>query len=489
MIWGQIAWGALLAGLLGFTFRRAWKWEHGAGERALFSEKRGKETFVFVPPTVLIWVLLVFLVIFLWHFGVQRGLIHFAALAFEVLLLLSAYFVVLLLLLPLLRRWFSARMCAVLWLVPDFLSWQAHALINTLPLPRLMIYLPRNVWPVIGTVWLFGFLVVIGYYFIQHLILCMWLRKNSAPESDKEIREVWKLEQEALDYRRPTALLRADVSAPFSIGQTKRSRCTVLPERGYTKEELSMIFRHELHHLQRYDADTKVFLCLCNALCWFNPLVWTATRKAADDLERSCDEIVTGEMEAGERRAYANLLLASAASGKGFTTCLSGAAGTLRYRLKSVMDQRRRLLGTAVLMAALFGCVMCFGTVSVSDTRGNFTSLILDPDTEIQAVYDGNSPDTLRWGPDTLIWDEPALRETLEGIELEHLAGLRSPVLHGMKITFVLSEGRFVTLTDQVVVIHNYHKYNSTADCYIVNDPVDWEGLRACLHTVGGQQQ
>ena len=474
MMWGQVVWGALLAGLLGFTFHRAWKWEHGAEAHVLFTEKYGKETYVFVPPTVLFWILLVFLIIFVWFFGPSNGLLHFAALAVEVLLLLSFYYVLLLILLPFLRKWVSARACAVLWLVPAFLSWQANGLINTLPLPRRTIYIPRHLLSVIGAVWLVGFVMVGGYYLISHLAFCARVRKQSAPETNDEIYAIWEFERKALDYRRPVSLLRADVSAPFSMGQTKRTRCTVLPKHDYTKEELSMIFRHELHHLQRCDVDTKVFLCLCNALCWFNPLVWIATRKAADDLERSCDEIVTETMDDLERRAYANLLLDSAAPSKGFTTCLSSAAGTLRYRLKSIMNQRKRLVGTALLMAAIFGCVMCFGIVSISDTRGSLTSLILEPGTEIQAIYDGRSLDTLKW-------DDSALRETLEEIELEHIAGLRNPVLSGEKITFVLSAGKYVSLTDQVLIVHDYHKYNSTADCYLIKSPVDWDALYACL--------
>ena len=60
--------------------------------------------------------------------------------------------------------------------------------------------------------------------------------------------------EERLEYKRPVLLLRGEVNAPFSMGQTKRSRCTVLPNRDYTEEELSMIFSHELHHLQRCDV-------------------------------------------------------------------------------------------------------------------------------------------------------------------------------------------------------------------------------------------
>ena len=474
MILLQIIWGAILAGILGYTFQRSWKWEHGAEADVLFADKYGKETYVFVPPTALFWILLVFLLMYVWNFGLREGLIRFAALAVEVLLLLSFYYVLLLILLPFLRKWFSARACALLWLIPAFLSWQASELVNIMAFPRWTIFVPRYMWPVAGAVWAAGFLAVSAYYLISHLLFCSWLRKHSAPETDEDLISIWEKERSALDYRRPVKLLHADVSAPFSMGQTKRTRCTVLPERNYTKEELSMIFRHELHHLQRCDVDTKVFLCLCNALCWFNPLVWIATRKAADDLERSCDEIVTEKMGNPERLAYAKLLLESAGPGKAFTTCLSGAAGTLRYRLKSIVNQSRRLTGTALLMAAVLGCVMCFGLVSVSDRRGNINSLILEPGTEIQGIYDGESLHSLKW-------DEPALRKALGEIELEHIAGLRNSQEDDEKFTFLLSAGGYFTMTDQALFVYKYEEDSSAADCYLIKNPVDWDALRACF--------
>ncbi len=478
MIWGQLIWGAILAGLLGCAFHRAWKWEHGAAAEVLFGEKNGRETFVLVPPTVLFWILLLFLVLYVRFFGMREGLVHFAALAAEVTLLICVYFPLLLLLLPLLRQHFSARACAVLWLVPAFLTWQANMLITVSPLPRLTLYLPRRLMAAAGAVWLAGFLAVGGCYLFSHLRFRAWVRRHSSAEQEEEARMILKREQEALEYLRPVKLLRSDVPAPFSMGKTRRSRCTVLPKRDYTAQELTMIFRHELHHLQRCDVDTKTFLCLCNALCWFNPLVWLATKKASEDLERSCDEIVTEEMEEGERRAYANLLLDAAAPGRGFTTCLSAAAGTLRYRLKSVMDRRRRSLGTALLMASLFLCVMCFGLVSVSDARGSFASLLLTPEAEILNAYDSRVPGEMQ--P-----DGEALREVLEGIRLTHLAGLRKPLLEGDRITFRLSGGRFVFLTDRVLLLQDLGSaarsgHAALYECYLVESPIDWEALRAC---------
>jgi len=202
-------------------------------------------------------------------------------------------------------------------------------------------------------------------------------------------------------------------------------------------------------------------------------MVWIATRKAAEDLERSCDEIVTEGMERSERQAYAQLLLDTAAPGRGCTTCLSAAAGTLRYRLKGVMDQRRRLLGTVLVMASLFACVMCFGTVSLSDARGSFSSLVLTPDVGIVKMYDPQYSDL---GD---AWDDTALREELDKIKLEHITGLRSPVIDD-KMTILLSDGRFASLSDEVLIIHDYHHYNIVADCYLIKSSVNWDALRAC---------
>ncbi len=474
MIWGQAIWGAVVAGLLGFTFRRAWRWEHGGEADVLFAEKNGKETYVLVPPTVLVWILLGFLGIFLWQYGPRDGLVRFAALAADVLLLLCVYYLLLLLLLPLLRGRFSARACAVLWLVPAILSWQINALISTVPLPRMTIYVPRSALPAAGGVWLAGFLGVGGYYLITHFRFSRWVRRHSEPEREEEVLDVWKRLREELEYRRPVRLLRADVPAPFSMGRTKRSRCTVLPRRSYSPEELGMIFRHELHHLQRCDVDTKVFLNQCRALCWFDPLVWIAVRKAAEDLERSCDEIVTEGMDEAGRRTYADLLLDSAAPAQGCTTCLSAAAGTLRYRLKSVMEPRRRPLGTLVLMAALFLCVMCFGLVSFTDMRGSFAPLLLTPDTEIRYISDS------LYAGQTIRWDDDALREALGGIELEHIAGARRPVVRGRFITLLLPGARLVTLTDTAVVVTDNRGHISSFDCWLIRGGLDWEALRAC---------
>ena len=223
MIGFRIIWGAILAGVIGYNFRRAWKLEHGMPNYRTNSLGKdfGTETYVLVPPTVLFWILMLFLVMYMFKAGPKEGTVLFMSLMAEVLIALSIYYVLLLVLLPFLRTRISARACAILWLVPTFLCWQAHILLSLMPLPRLTVLIPRSILPVIAIVGLVGFLIIGGYYLVSHLTFCREVRKTATEETDEEILAIWEKELEALDYKRPVRLLRADVPAPFSMGRTK----------------------------------------------------------------------------------------------------------------------------------------------------------------------------------------------------------------------------------------------------------------------------
>ena len=41
----------------------------------------------------------------------------------------------------------------------------------------------------------------------------------------------------------------------------------------------------------------QLAFAFCTALCWFNPFLWIAMRKSAEDLELSCDELIFGSHE------------------------------------------------------------------------------------------------------------------------------------------------------------------------------------------------
>lgn len=482
MIIYRILWAAFMSCLVGFTFYRSWRWEHGEYKESfnLSGEKRSKDTVVWLPADFLLWIVGIVAVMYIMFRGWKDGVRTFSAFAVDVMILLSAYFAVLLVILPLLREKFSARACATLWIAPVFIFYQIAQLMDLLPVPRLTLYLPRPILNTVLWVWLAGFVVVEGYYLISHWRFVHRVKENSAPIMDDDTLKLWQQIAEELEYRKSVELIRSGATeTPFSMGRNNFTRRTVLPVRDYTPEELAMIFRHEIHHLQRWDVNTKIFITFCRALCWWNPLVWLATKKAAEDLELSCDEIVTENMGREERKAYAQLLLNSAAPQQGFTTCLSAAAETLRYRLKNIINIRQRETGTLLVMSALFLCVMCFGVTALADARDTFTDLLLDG-AEIQEIHfvDGDV-DSEVYG-----WDEDALRQVLAGVTVEHLASERrtaqATIPHLIIVARCDGKIHYIDLTDDFVTDFHFVK-NTIGSLYLVKSSIDWDSIRAAL--------
>ena len=106
MIIFRAFWALLLAGLVAYTFHRAWKWEHGAPmpEPIFGADKpRTKETIVWVDPSFLPWLLLVILIMFGSLDGMD-GVKRFLSLSLDVMIVISVYFLLLIFLLPVFRR-------------------------------------------------------------------------------------------------------------------------------------------------------------------------------------------------------------------------------------------------------------------------------------------------------------------------------------------------------------------------------------------------
>ena len=120
----------------------------------------------------------------------------------------------------------------------------------------------------------------------------------------------------------------------------------------------------------------KLFLGFFSAVCWFNPLAWIARRKAAEDLELSCDEgILTGADEK-TRLLYAELLLKNAGDNRGYTTSLSAGANSLRYRLRHVVKPAKRLGGGLAVGAAFFVLILSVGSFALTDSADTVGNLI-----------------------------------------------------------------------------------------------------------------
>lgn len=487
MIILRALWALFLAGFVAYAYRRTWKWEHGSPmPESIFGgdKPRTKDTMVWLDPSFLPVLLLIILVM-LGAMDGMDGVERFLSLSLDVMIVISVYFLLLIFLLPIFRKYFSARACATMWILPVFMFWMAHILIQNTPAPLFVIYIPMHILDILFLIWIIGFVVVFVGKFVSHFIFRHRVLSASIPVRDPETLALFDQELNQLEYYRPVRLVKsAAVTVPLSMGTMKRTRVTVLPNREFTQQELKFIFRHEIHHIRRGDVNNKIFFAFCQALCWFNPLIWVATRKASDDLELSCDEIVLEDMNEVERRQYAELLLDTSGSSRGFTTCLSAAAETMRYRLKNVVTVRRRWPGTILLSIAMFLCVMSHGAIAVSNNRGTVAELITEYRTaeDIRAVYYQPEGDT-RY-TEILEWDGERLFAYITELGVEKLSSANEiNDIGGQRISIVLDKNGTMQMQvyDNHIELYRYHSGGSREYYYLRSTP-DWEALTSCLN-------
>ena len=400
---------------------------------------------------------------------------------FGIFLHISVYYLILMAVLPLLRRRFSARACAMLWMIPNYLYFTEQSYME-LPGPVLVIRAPgRWVWILFG-VWLAGFAGVLGWKILSHLAFRSRILRGATAVTDPRVLAVWNREVADAQFKKPKFRLvtSPDVATPLSVGLFQRGIRVILPKRAYTDEELSLIFRHELVHIGREDAWSKFFLVFCTAMCWFNPLMWIAMRKSADDLELSCDETVLVGCDGDTRRQYAGLLLKTAGDERGFTTCLSASASALRYRLKNVVKPPKKRSGALLVGLVFFLLCMSCG----------YAALGYDDTTGAEAIYQSQDPSAYQlryisladapYNTTYLCPDQTAFHDFMASLELCRLTGNYSFRGSEREFTFMYDtpEGTLaVILCDRAMKVAPLYGDDLSAQWYYIPGGTDWERL------------
>ena len=348
----------------------------------------------------------------------QRGLPYAMEMLFSfslpIFLHIALYFILLSFLMPLLRRQISSRACAMLWLLPTYL----YLLVSNAPLwptsPWVVVSLSRKTAELICLVWLIGFIGVLGWKILSHFVFRHQVLRD-AYLPGREVRQIWEEEVRKAGIKKPYRLaISPQVKTPLSVGSYRWTIYVLLPERTYSEEELSLIFRHELIHIGRADSSNKFFLVFCTAMCWFNPLMWRAMRCSAEDMELSCDETVLLDADEETRQRYANLLLRTAGDSRGFTTCLSASASSLRYRLKAVVSTAERKSGALVILGLFVLLVASFGYVAVGYEQLSGRELLF---------ADGELSEYVVMNEDITAEEAEQLLTYLAGLEFEKITG------------------------------------------------------------------
>lgn len=411
---------------------------------------------------------------------------------FQLFLSLALYYAVLIVAMPFFRQRISARACASLWAIPSILYFLFYnSNFQLFRSPKLVIPVSRRVLQIGTLIWFIGFVAIFVWKTLEHLLFRHRLIKNTMPVTDPEVLAVWQkvLDDSGIQKAPFHVGVCTVIQTPLSIGLFRNVTWVLLPKRDYSASELELILRHEVIHIGREDSWLKFFFMICSALCWFNPLLWLAARRSREDVELSCDETVLLGEDAPVRKQYAELLLTTAGNERGFTTCLSASANSLRYRLKNIMKPSQRSSG-ALVVFVLTLCVFCtigfaaVGYNAKTGTEGIFNGQDLAQYNLVRAgssLYENGIPQ------ECAVQDSDAFLDYLSGLQLYELSRTYdySDSSETGYYTLAAPYGKlYLTLYDHAIsitqqIIPSKENYADTFrnETYYLKNKTDWDFL------------
>lgn len=397
----------------------------------------------------------------------------------------SLYYLVLLALRPVLGKRITARTGALLWVIPNLLFFTLQQLCQPSH-PRLVLYIP-DPWPqlFIG-VWLAGMVGVLVFHIVQHLGFRRRILAPAVPATDPLTRYIWEEALKEAGFRNPKyqLVLSPEVKTPLSIGLLPRCTRVVLPTRSYTREELYWVIRHEVIHLARQDSWNKFFLLFCTAICWFNPLMWVAMKTCAQDLELSCDETVLLFAHQSQRKEYAALLLNTAGDARGFTTCLSASAATLRRRLEQVLAPAARSSGAFLAGLLFFLLAISYGWMTFSYGTAPAAQVLYSGGDSAQYQVKGvhlSPPHAQAENTPYTLTDPQAFHDYLSGLSLSRLTGnYNFPDQDFSCFLFGPDNDMLIVISHQVMEVTVLGPA-ATPTYYYLPQGVDWDYLTSLL--------
>lgn len=391
----------------------------------------------------------------------------------DVFLFISVYFSVILILLPILRKHYTAKTCAAVWLVPAVVFYFPSVYLDQPVPPAAVLYIPDAAIIPAAVIWGTGFVLVLAVQIISHNRFAVRLKNTSKDIKDDALLELWRKLKNEMELPDSVQLkYTCELNSPLSIGMKMKNMITYLPERNYTKEEAELIFMHELHHIERRDTHMKFLMRFCSAIGWFHPLVWMAVKKAEEDMELSCDEIVLVSADDRRRKEYVRLILGTTANVSGFSTCLSGTAESLRYRLAMILQKKKKSLGKGIL----FLCVL-LGSFSIGHitftTEKSTMSQILQPCFKNVTSVDIYLPEEKS---SIKIQDMEELMQYLSNREVKKMDVRYDNMLANDIVTLSAENEEDISFRIADRFVYFYDQENKP-EIYYLTSPIDWERI------------
>ena len=396
---------------------------------------------------------------------------------------IGLFFALFILLLPVLRKYVSAKAIALMWLLPNYLyiTVQNYMVLDK---PRFVFDMGNVPMRTVSLIWISAAALVFTAYVIRHFIFRFKLLRHAKPLGCGKVPFLWEKMQTDYEFKKPCIKIvtSGNTATPISVGLFRHTMVLVLPHTDYTEDELKLIFKHELIHIIRSDSQIKLFIAFCNAVCWFNPLMWIAMKKCSEDLELSCDEYVIEDCSKVEKDLYGNLILSAVGNETGFTTCLSAGAEALKYRLTNIYKPRRRFGGSIIVGVIMVVMLLTSGNIALSYNHQTLSDVFNKNVNEV--CFDKNSP-TLGEGHTfrTYCCDDPnALNSYIMNLGVSEITGNYKDMAYEGKCLYChyqTDEGLVVLCIKDYAVEYSplYTAGRRDAHTYYLDEDVDWDYL------------
>ncbi|MCC8100298.1 MAG: M56 family metallopeptidase [Clostridiales bacterium] len=287
---------------------------------------------------------------------------------------------------------------------------------------------------VLGAVWLVGSLVLVALCLYSYL-RCMGRFRASLPDDAPEVRR-W-LEGQRL--RRPLEVRVSDqITSPLTYGVLRP--VILLPKQMDRQDSaaLNYVLAHELAHVRRWDAVTKLLFAAALCVHWWNPLVWLLYALANRDVELSCDEAVLRQFGSAAGPAYARTLLRLAEPGSVPLPFYNGfGKHAMKERIVAIMKFRRKSTFLTLAAVVLVIAAVLFAAVVVREAQEQDVNQV--PEAEASFTLNG-----------VTYPQNPVLQDFLDrGWVIDHVTGQQGDCLDGVTKPTVLYDTGYLLVSGE----------------------------------------
>ena len=207
-----------------------------------------------------------------------------------------------------------------------------------------------------GLLWITGLAVFIIWHLFSHLRFLSAVRRWSEDVKDADILRIFDNIKIGLRVNKQVPIKScACIKTPMVVGLFRP--VVLLPQAGFSQDELPLILKHELVHTKRKDLWYKVLMMSTLAIHWFNPVIHLAVRSVLNLCEISCDEEVLRGIGAKGRARYGESVIGTVRNSSAYKTALStnfysGTKG-MKKRIYAMMDMANKRFSPVLFLAVL----------------------------------------------------------------------------------------------------------------------------------------